>query len=77
MTAIQILEKLGAEASSDPSQISPSDKEQINNLVNNSAFFNAALVHSPAEEDEPEEDETEKEKEKEKEKETPEDKSAS
>jgi hypothetical protein len=68
LTAIQILEKLGAEASLDPSQISPNDKEQINKLVNSSAFFNAALVHSPAEDDEPEE-ETEEE--------APEDKSAS
>ena len=56
MTAIQILEKLGAEASLDPSQISQVDKEQINQLVNNSAFFNAALVHSPAEDDEPDEE---------------------
>ena len=56
MTAIQILEKLGAEASLDPSQISQVDKEHINQLVNNSAFFNAALVHSPAEDDEPDEE---------------------
>jgi hypothetical protein len=61
MTAIQILEKLGADASLDPSQMSNNDKEQISQLVKNTAFFNASLVHSPAEEDDTEEDDTEEE----------------
>ena len=61
MTAIQILEKLGADASLEPSQISNGDRAKINKLVANGAFFNATLVHSPAEEDEPEEDDTEEE----------------
>jgi hypothetical protein len=59
MTAIQILEKLGADASLDPSSMSEQDRQQIAKLVEGSKTFNAVLTHAPAEEPDSEEDDSE------------------
>ena len=58
MTAIQILEKLGADSSMSNSDLSHNDKKQLTELAENNVFFNAALIHAPAEEpeEEPEEE---------------------
>jgi hypothetical protein len=59
MTAIQILEKLGADASFHPSKLTDNDKRDIEQLSAQQPGFHAPLVHAPATEDE-EETETER-----------------
>lgn len=54
MTAIQILEKLGADASFHPSKLTENDKKEIQQLSEQQPGFHAPLVHSPASEDEEE-----------------------
>lgn len=66
MTAIQILEKLGADASFTPNNLSAEDTTDIEQTLSNSKPFNAVQIHNPPDEEAPSEDE-EKEKEKEKE----------
>lgn len=58
MTAIQILEKLGADSSMSTADLSHSDKRKLAGLTEKNATFNAALTHAPAEEpeEEPEEE---------------------
>ncbi|MBU3002934.1 hypothetical protein [Paraglaciecola arctica] len=56
MTAIQILEKLGADASFNPNNLTDLNKSEIIQLSETSEHFNAALHHSPAEEDDESED---------------------
>jgi hypothetical protein len=67
MTAIQILEKLGADASFNPNNLTDLNKTEILELSEKGEDFNAALIlsHSPAEEEVPEEDPEEKPAEKE------------
>lgn len=60
MTAMQILEKLGADASFNPSHLSNQDKDDIAKLTENAPEFNAPLILSnqhPGEEPEEEEKE--------------------
>lgn len=65
MTAIQILEKLGANASFNPSNLSEEDRSGIEQTLSDSKPFNAVQVHtSPDDEETPNEDE-EKDSEKE------------
>tara|TARA_R110002167_G_scaffold136332_2_gene323065 strand:+ start:2901 stop:3095 length:195 start_codon:yes stop_codon:yes gene_type:complete len=54
MTAIQILEKLGADASFHPSKLTDNDKREIEKLSAQQPGFHAPLVHAPATEDEEE-----------------------
>lgn len=58
MTAIQILEKLGANASFNPNNLTDLNKQEILELSKNDEDFNAALIlsHSPAEEDDQEDE---------------------
>lgn len=65
MTAIKLLEKLGADASFDPSLLSVEDKKTLEDIIQKAKTFNAIeIVHAP-DEKEPEEDpEDESEKEK-------------
>jgi hypothetical protein len=67
MTAIQILEKLGADASFNPANLTDLDKSEILELSEKGEDFNAALIlsHSPAEEEDQEDDSEEKPEEKE------------
>lgn len=53
MTAIQILEKLGSDASFNPANLTDLDKTEIVNLSDKNDSFNAPLIlsHSPAEDD--------------------------
>jgi hypothetical protein len=62
MTAIQILEKLGADASFNPNNLTDLEKTEIINLSEKEEDFNAALflTNTPAEEDDTEEDDEEK-----------------
>ena len=60
MTAIQILEKLGANASFNPNHLSEEDKSIIEQNLNDSKPFNAIQVHThPDDEEIPDEDENE------------------
>ena len=54
MTAIQILEKLGADASFHPSKLTDNDKREIEKLSAQQPGFHAPLVHAPATEDDEE-----------------------
>ncbi|MFT5837525.1 MAG: DNA-binding protein YbaB [Flavobacteriales bacterium] len=59
MTAIKLLEKLGADASFDPSLLSVEDKKTLEDIILKAKTFNAIeVIHAP---DEEEEDESEKE----------------
>ncbi len=53
MTAIQILERLGADASFHPSKLTDKDNAEIIKLSEDSPEFNAPLIlhHHPAEEE--------------------------
>lgn len=62
MTAIQILEKLGADASFHPNKLTHDDKCKFSPLIENGVNFNAILSHSPAEDDEDDEDDLPEEK---------------
>ncbi|MFQ3198387.1 MAG: hypothetical protein ACI8R9_000837 [Paraglaciecola sp.] len=55
MTAIQILEKLGANSSMSAADLSLGDKNLLASLAKNDTTFNATLINAPAEEpkDEP------------------------
>ena len=61
MTAIQILEKLGADASFNPNNLTDLEKSEIIKLSEKSDDFNAALIlsNAPAEEEEDTEDDSE------------------
>ncbi|WP_340680883.1 hypothetical protein [Paraglaciecola sp.] len=61
MTAIQILEKFGADASFDPSHVGEVERTEFTKLSNEQPAFNAPLTHSPADEDEYENEDTEEE----------------
>lgn len=54
MTAIQILEKLGADASLNPGTMSDEDKNKITQLAEATPLFNATLIHTSPDEDEDE-----------------------
>ena len=56
MTAIQILEKLGADSSMSTADLSHSDKKQLTVLAENNAIFNASLINTSPSEDDPEEE---------------------
>jgi len=55
MTAIQILEKLGADAGFSNENIKEDELENIANIINLHPVFHAALSNSPAEEPDSEE----------------------
>lgn len=63
MTAIQILEKLGANASFNPNHLSEEDKSGIEQTLSDSKPFNATQLHSHPGDDEeaPENNEDEEE----------------
>lgn len=64
MTAIQILEKLGANASFNPNHLSEEDKSVIEQTLSDSQPFNAIQVQtSPDEEETPDEDQDNEDKE--------------
>jgi hypothetical protein len=64
MTAIKLLEKLGADATFDPSLLSVEDKKTLSDIIQKAQTFNAIeIIYAP---DEEEDDDSEKEKEKEK-----------
>ena len=56
MTAIQLLEKLGADASFDPSLLSVEDKEMLEDIIHKAKTFNAVELISVPDEEEPEEE---------------------
>lgn len=65
MTAITLLEKLGADATFNPSLLSAQDKKVIEDIIQKAQIFNAVeLITTPDEEesDENTEDESETEK---------------
>jgi DNA-binding protein YbaB len=65
MTAIKLLEKLGADASFDPSLLAEEDKKTLEDIIQKAKTFNAIeIILAPDEEEIPEE-ETEGESEKE------------
>jgi hypothetical protein len=60
MTAIKLLERLGADASFDPSLLSVEDKKTLEDIIQKAKTFNAIeVIHAPDEE----EDDSEKEEE--------------
>ena len=64
MTAIKLLEKLGADASFDPSLLSVEDKKTLEEIIQKAQTFNAVEIIVAPDEEEPEEetdDESEKE----------------
>ena len=61
MTAIQILEKLGANASFNPNQLSEEDKSAIQQTLSDSEPFNAILINTQPEDDEETPDDSEDE----------------
>ncbi|MFT4810531.1 MAG: hypothetical protein ACI9LX_003898 [Paraglaciecola sp.] len=65
MTAIKLLEKLGADATFDPSLLSVEDKKTLSDIIQKAQTFNAIeIIHAPDEEEEDDDSEKEKEKEK-------------
>jgi hypothetical protein len=60
MTAIKLLEKLGADATFDPSLLSAEDKKTLEDIIQKTKTFNAIEIIRA-----PDEDETEEEPEKE------------
>jgi DNA-binding protein YbaB len=68
MTAIKLLEKLGADASFDPSLLSVEDKKTLEDIILKAKTFNAIeVIHAPdEEEDESEKEDNDSEKDKEK-----------
>jgi hypothetical protein len=65
MTAIQLLEKLGADMSFNLSMLSEEDKKSIEDIILKANTFNAMeIIHAPEEEEPEEETEDESEKEK-------------
>jgi hypothetical protein len=65
MTAIKLLEKLGADATFAPSLLSVEDKKTIEDIIQKAQIFNAVeIVYAPEEEDDDdsEDDDLEKEK---------------
>jgi hypothetical protein len=65
MTAIQILEKLGANASFNPSHLSEEDKSGIEQTLSDSKPFTAIQTHIPPDDEEAPDEEKEKDSEKE------------
>ena len=65
MTAIKLLEKLGADASFDPSLLSAEDKKTLEDIIQKAKTFNAIeIIVAPDEEESEEDTENEPEKEK-------------
>ena len=57
MTAIKLLEQLGADATFDPSLLSAQDKKTIEDIIQKAQTFNAIeIIVAPDEEEEEEED---------------------
>lgn len=56
MTAIKLLEKLGADASFNAGMLSEEDKKTVENLILNDKVFNAIVLITVPEEEESEED---------------------
>lgn len=63
MTAIQILEKLGANASFNPNHLSKEDKSKIEQTLSDSKPFNAIQINTQPDEDEETPDDSENEEE--------------
>jgi DNA-binding protein YbaB len=63
MTAIKLLEKLGADASFDPSLLSVEDKKTLEDIILKAKTFNAIELITVPDEKEPEEEEEAEEKE--------------
>jgi hypothetical protein len=61
MTAIQLLEKMGASANADKNAISDSDKQRISALTNDSPHFHAPITHGHGEGEDEDQDEDEDE----------------
>jgi hypothetical protein len=61
LTAIKLLEKLGADASFDPSLLSAQDKETLEDIISKANTFNAIELISVPDEKEPEEKDPEEE----------------
>jgi hypothetical protein len=60
MTAIKLLEKLGADATFDPSLLSLEDKKTLEDIIQKAQIFNAVeIVYAPDEEEEEEDDDEE------------------
>jgi hypothetical protein len=59
MTAIQLLEKIGADASFDLNLLSEEDKKSIEQIVQKAQIFNAVQNILPPDEEEPEEQQDE------------------
>ena len=67
MTAIKLLEKLGADASFDPSLLSVEDKKAVEGMIQKAKRFIAMeIIHAPDEEESEEDTEDEDEPETEK-----------
>ncbi|MFT6990502.1 MAG: hypothetical protein ACJASL_002480 [Paraglaciecola sp.] len=67
MTAIKLLEKLGADATFDPSLLSLEDKKTLEDIIQKAQIFNAVeIVYAPDEEEEEDDDEEDDDSEKEK-----------
>lgn len=61
MTAIQILEKMGANASADKNAISDSDRQNIDKLASKSPHFHAPITHGHGDGEDEDQDEDEDE----------------
>jgi len=61
MTAIELLERLGADTTFDQKSLSEEDKKTLENIIQKAKIFNAIeIVHAPDEEEEkPEEEKNE------------------
>jgi hypothetical protein len=59
MTALQILEKLGADASFGAHNLSKDENNAVKNIVESTAHFNAMLNITTPDSDEPQEDDRE------------------
>jgi hypothetical protein len=63
MTAIELLERLGADATFAQKSLSEEDKKTLENIIQKAKIFNAIeIVHAPDEEEEEPEEKPEEEK---------------